>query len=160
MSLTPEMTRQQAEALAGFIVSLRPGQRSWTKAAVTGALNAAALISRDPRLVAVAAINVALDPKVRTPEVIGMPGRHWETTADVEQRREGTRAEQCPRCRDFYNPAEGHSACHTPAEGAAEQIIRLRDALDAAVTSHKGTPKEDDINLQAPPQSKVYGGTP
>src|SRR5687768_12720218 len=74
-----QMTAQQAEAFAAFLVTLRPGQRSWTRVAVVDALtNAAATISNDVRVMTRAAVEVALDPKVATPQIIGMSGVHWE----------------------------------------------------------------------------------
>lgn len=68
-----DITRIQAEALADFLVLVRP---DWNKGSIVRACGEAKNMG-DAFEVAVAAINAAGDSKNRTPSVIPMTGKHW-----------------------------------------------------------------------------------
>ena len=96
------MTRSQAEALAAFLVTLRPGQRAWTKTACLDALTtAAADHTADTETLTRAALRAALSAVVATPSIIAMPGEHWEAASygPGALKPPDTR---CPKCRDHH----------------------------------------------------------
>lgn len=101
------ITHQQAEALAAFLVLLRPGQRHWTKQATTDAIAKARTITDDPIALAHAAIDAAASVAVKTPEVIAMPGAHWEgrvKSATPPPERQPLRCATCHRIHDPCSP--------------------------------------------------------
>jgi hypothetical protein len=102
------MTGQQADALAAFIVTLRPGQRRWTKHAVYDALSSAGIrFSADAETLARAAIRAALTASNITPEVIAMPGAHWESV-NHSPAHEPVRASRCRTCLGLHMPDAPH----------------------------------------------------
>ena len=133
--MKPTMTGPQAEALAAFLVSLRPGQRAWTKAAVYGALtDAAEARTRDTEALTIAALRAALDPKVVTPSVIAMDGRHWEATRPETPRLGAVTdiTDRCPRCTGLHTPdAPCNPREHERASGAELARQALREARQA-----------------------------
>lgn len=142
MSIRPQMTAQQAEALAAYLVSLRPGQRSWTKNACVDALaQAAAAHTNDTELLTRAAVAAALKSSVRTPDVIPMPGAHWDGVGDYarETPKPGGR---CVTCREIHNgpcdPA-GTPADYSTAAAAARAAIKPTRRYDLATPLKEGT---------------------
>ena len=68
-----EITHTQAQQLAAFIHTIR---RDWDPAGIVKALGDAR--GKGPvDLVAHAAIRAAMNPKARTPAIIGRAGEHW-----------------------------------------------------------------------------------
>jgi hypothetical protein len=129
--IRPEMTAQQAEALATYVVTLRPGQRAWTKTAVLDALAQATTRTRDVEVLTRAAVRAAITPNIATPAVIGMDGAHWEgATQRLVEHREPAKADQCPKCRDFYMPWEAAShECTRPSTRTTAYTDQLRAEL-------------------------------
>jgi hypothetical protein len=108
--MRPAMTGQQADALAAFIVTLRPGQRRWTKAAVYDALSSAGVkFSADAEMLARAAIRAALTASIASPEVIAMPGAHWESV-NHSPAHEPVRATRCRTCHGLHMPDAPHES--------------------------------------------------
>lgn len=87
------MSRDEAEALAKFIHSLRP---DWGEQGIVHALGQARGMAT-PATVAIAAIRAADTPSNRTPGVIPLPGPHWPVTGTT-RRRPPTRNETCGTC--------------------------------------------------------------
>ena len=122
-----EITGAQAEALAALLVTLRPGQRAWTKGACLDAIRDAwnsPELSRDVRELTQAAMNAALDPTVATPAVVAMSGRHWEKRS---RQGEPARATAC-RCGDTHMPS---APCRQepPATDAGRHLAAMRAQL-------------------------------
>lgn len=68
-----EITRTQAQQLAAFVHTLR---RDWDPAGIVAALGEAR-VKGSADMVAHAAIRAAMNPRARTPAVIGRAGEHW-----------------------------------------------------------------------------------
>lgn len=133
------MSGQQAEALARFLVSLRPGQRAWTKAAVYDALtDAAREHTPDTLALTTAATKAALDPKVVTPAVIAMTGRHWEADRPEQHPTAvaaNTVTDRCARCGGLHaTAAPCNPRDHERATGADFARQALREALGRRTT--------------------------
>lgn len=144
MSFRPQMTVQQAEALAAYLVTLRPGQRAWTKGTCLDALSAAAESrTNDTELLTRAAVAAALSASVRTPGVIPMTGKHWDDCGDYSDLPQ-KRAAWCETCSHTHAPNEDHAtpddkplaqvdpethAAHAAAAKAAIRRVRQFDAL-------------------------------
>lgn len=102
------ITSNQADALADFLLTLRP---DWSKRFVVAALRNAYAISPDVEQLTRVAVRCALTAKIIKPDVIGMRGEHWKAQAD--ERAEPPRPPaRCPTCRDWHLPA---SPCTSPA---------------------------------------------
>lgn len=117
------MTGQQAEALARYLVTLRPGQSAWTKTAVFDQLTIAARErSNDTEHLTHAALRATLDPTIVTPDVISMPGRHWEGLGAVSNAAGRAVPDRCPRCRSVScsgTDENGDPLCAPPANEIA-----------------------------------------
>jgi hypothetical protein len=138
--MKPAMTGQQADALAAFLVSLRPGQARWTKAAVYDALTtAAAKFTPDAETLARASIRAALTGSIISPEVIPMPGAHWESV-DHTPTHEPKRADRCDRCHDRHMP----SAPCTPAPSSdlTSRVAEARRAIRKTKRHDPSTPEQ------------------
>lgn len=147
MPFRPEMTAQQAEALAAYLVSLRPGQRAWTKAACLANLEAAAEArTKDTELLTRAAVAAALSPTVRTPDVIPMTGKHWDDCGNFADLPSET-AGWCHVCSSSHRPSEPHRTpedkplaqtdpdTHASLAAAAKAAIRPVRRYDAKETT-------------------------
>lgn len=98
------MTREQANALAAFLRTIRP---AWDHLATYHTLGE--LRHRDIADVAYAAIRTAQDTTKRTPKAIAWAGDHWptarptttvtRTTACTRPGHEGYLAHNCPACK-------------------------------------------------------------
>lgn len=134
--MTSSITNRQANAIAELVASLRP---DWDIQGIMSALRAAAQLTADPARLAVAAALVASDPANRTPKVIGMRGKHWDTpTRSTDQ----PVTARCPKCRDWHTPAApcaGSPSHHTESHIAAMRTT-LADAR-RALCSHGVRPE-------------------
>jgi hypothetical protein len=128
--IRPPMTTEQASALAVFLVTLRPGQRAWHKAAVFDALTVAgAKFSADAEALARAGIRAALTSSIRTPEVIAMTGAHWEAVTETPV-YEPERAKLCVICGEFHKPTERCSGAVVITRSTADHIAAARLAVN------------------------------
>lgn len=124
----PAMTGTQADALAAFIVTLRPGQSRWSKAAIYDALtDAAAKFTPDAETLTRAAVRAALTSSIIDPTVIPMPGAHWESVNHTPV-HEPERAGRCDVCHAIHLRGTPHverpSAHHSSYADKARQSIR------------------------------------
>lgn len=102
--MRPQMTRDQADALAAYLVALRPGQHAWKKPAILSALAQAATRTNDTELLTRAAVRAALTASIRTPSVIGMDGAHWDAVGDMDRSEptRGSRHEKPEGCGGIH----------------------------------------------------------
>jgi hypothetical protein len=123
--MKPAMTGQQADALAAFLVTLRVGQGRWTKAAIYDALTAAAAkFTPDAETLTRAAVRAALTPSIVSPEVIAMPGAHWESVSHTPA-HEGIKARLCVECHTIHT-ADCPCASR-PSERRASYLAQMRE---------------------------------
>lgn len=151
---TPAMTGQQAEALAAFIVTLRPGQRRWTKAAVYDALTAAAAkFTPDTESLTRAAVRAALTSSNIAPEVIAMTGAHWESINSTPS-HEGRKGSRCEKCSSIHTP--DCPCASRPSERRASYLAEMR-----VIATRAKRPPDQTVerartyaNVQLPEESK------
>lgn len=139
--MRPALTGQQADALASLLVSLRPGQRRWTKTAVYDALvEAGTKFTPDAETLIRAAVRAAITGSIVSPEVIAMRGAHWESVEDTPT-TEGPRAATCERCHDRHMrdaPCSGPPADHSTV---VQTIAQLRQSVSDAKARRKAAEK-------------------
>lgn len=134
-----EITQDQAQALAGFLATLRPADAPWDTPGIVAALGRARARS-DAAGLAIAAIRAAAEPTNRTPAIIGFDGNHWRdnpqqtTTAAASGKTTATgyrhpprTTEECPRHIGQY--AASCASCRS------ERLAPTDDDLEPAGTA-------------------------
>lgn len=138
-----DITRLQAEALADFIILLRP---DWNKGSIVRACGEAKHMG-DAFEVAVAAINAAGDTKNRTPQVIPMNGKHWAKPS-AEQKAKAAWSPPPPRNQTCSTCYLAYNDCRARWEGDHE-FMSLVDLKRKVVRSDEYRPE-----LKMPPVVK------
>ncbi|WP_102508142.1 hypothetical protein [Sanguibacter massiliensis] len=123
------ITRDQAQALAALIATMRP---DWQTPGILKALSDARARGTGWDL-AHAALYAAQDPSVRTPAVIALPGDHWRGRAIGD----GTPL-HFDRC-----PEPGHGSYRVDNCGACRS--ETLEATAPRVTEPGGVPMPDDV---------------
>jgi len=139
-----EITPDQAQALAGFLASIRPAAAPWDTPGIVAALGKARTRADAPEL-AIAAIRAAVDSANRTPAVIALDGAHWREPCATTGKRSGEHLhppradEACPahpgRYRDHCGlcRVEAYGPAPEPLPGAA--VTDVRAALQSTGTN-------------------------
>jgi hypothetical protein len=144
------MTAQQAEALAAFLVTLRPGQRAWTKGACIEALTAAAASrTNDTELLTRAAVAAALTASVRTPQVIPMEGKHWDDCGDYSD-LPSKQAAWCQTCSHTHIPGGDHIVPDGPALAVVDPEAHAAHAAAAKAALRKTRTYDTAVALSQP----------
>lgn len=113
------ISKQQAEALAGFIRTVRP---AWDHVVLVRQLGT--LKDRDLADVAHAAIRTAQDESMRTPQAIGFDSEHWRVTTPTATPRNPKQGETCT------TPGhEGYYAHHCAGCRADALAVKHEEAL-------------------------------
>jgi hypothetical protein len=125
-----EISRDQATALAHFLLTLRP---DWSMVYLLPAIENMRLIDSDVERITRAAVRGALAKRqgryvMSKPDPLAMHGEHWKARLDEVFDTEPAKSAQCPRCRDFYPPHETHR-CTKPATKHEEHAEAMRAAL-------------------------------
>jgi hypothetical protein len=130
--LGADMTPIEAARVAAAIAILRP---EWPEPSLrTFLTDPKHHVARRPyQDVAAAMAWIATDPTTKTPARVLESGPWWHIG---KPEPEPAKAAQCPRCRDFYDPREGHKACNRPshdelkatAAEEAKEAVRLATA--------------------------------
>lgn len=135
------MTPIDAARIAAAVAILRP---EWPEPSLRTFLTDPKYhISRRPYQDAATAMTyIATDPTTKTPARVLESGPWWHIGKPDP---EPAKSSQCPRCRDFYDPREGHQVCNRPShdEETAASLEQARTEL-AAITAdrcHHGTPR-------------------
>lgn len=136
------ITRDQADALAAFAVTLRPGQTAWTKTAVLdqiGRVKDNPGLSSDVEVIARAVIRAARTASIRTPQVISMTGEHWEDKhVDTST---GRRLFRCPRCGRIDHDAGAD--CYPPPVTGNDRDARIAAVRAAVKPTRTYRPSEE-----------------
>ena len=103
------LTQPEATHLATLLADLRPGD--WTVQQLMNVLGRHKDHPASLADISTAAINVARNTSLRSPDVIFMPGSHWTPNAAAQAAQEHARRERCPAHPDERTGIANCSGC-------------------------------------------------
>jgi hypothetical protein len=119
-------TPAHAKALTVLVLAIRP---EWSKNYTEDAIGRMRLIDDDLERICRVAVNAALNPKIRKPDVLAMNGEHWKARVD-DGPIEPERSRMCVVCGTFHKPTERCSGAVVITRSTAEHVAAARLAVN------------------------------